>query len=88
MKFKETWEDLAKNLIASGKDLSESDVDLEDPDKFLSRSFYNLKISELENYIKKVEQEYGSVECAPSRIIERIIRQKEFLMEYMVENGF
>jgi len=59
----------------------------EDPEKAMLREFYKLKVKELQDYIRKVEEVYGSVECAPSGVIHKILNQKEFLLEFEVQNG-
>jgi len=59
----------------------------EDSEKAMLREFYKLKVKELQDYIQKVEEVYGSVECAPSSVIHRILKQKEFLLEFEVQNG-
>jgi len=59
----------------------------EDPEKAMLREFYKLKVKELQDYIQKVEDVYGSVNCAPSSVIHKILKQKEFLLEFEVQNG-
>jgi|GEM_PF-2438983 len=59
----------------------------EDPEKAMLREFYKLKVKELQDYIHKIEDVYGSVECAPSGFIYKVLNQKEFLLEFEVQNG-
>ncbi len=97
MKLSEVWNYLPKpgTSAASGTTTSSSSSTRasgsplnESPEKAMEREFFNLKVKELENYIHKVEEIYGSVEQAPSRVIHKIIQHKEFLMEYEVKKGF
>jgi len=81
MKLKDIWSHQPKDseIYSNEKE--------EDPEKAMLREFYKLKVKELQDYIQKIEDVYGSIECAPSGVIHNVLNQKEFLLEFEVQNG-
>jgi len=80
MKLKDIW-----NHHPNVPEINSSKTE-EDPEKAMLREFYKLMVKELQDYIHKVEDVYGSVECAPSGVIHKVLNQKEFLLEFEVQN--
>jgi len=80
MKLKDIWNHQPKDPEAHSNKT-------EEPEKAMLREFYKLKVKEFQDYIQNVEDVYGSVECAPSKVICKVLNQKEFLLEFEVQNG-